>query len=532
MAQIDEVTEVKNEDAQLNFKVETSRRTYRSPIFSLYQSAAQQVLLDQNISIDDIDKHDLMKEVIQFLDTVESGSVVNKLLDDAQSTVKTILSKANMFIGLNNYQKVHKINENPAASVFCAAIKDIFANKQEEKTQQIQMVDISLQYSTFVNLIQYDEHDWSILKRSGWAECLTYFKKYLSECKKSIDLHYMEYDEKSKDKCEFEIPDVCYHKDGNFLRIGILGDWGGGNKLAQQTIDGLISFKPDLIIHLGDVYYSGTEKEFINNYFKVLNKARENHKCPIFSIPGNHDYYAGGKPFYDVIQLLNPDSYVPKWFSDKKYEQKYSFWTLKHSKFYLCGLDTGYGSGDALKEGIKGLFGGGSHPKLHKKESTFHTQQFDAAIKDNKNIIIFSHHPLFSAFENVCVDTELQKRFSAYLPKVQYWFWGHEHNFAVYDKHMNLPRGRLMGHGCIPVIVKKDKNPHSVRKGNKVPLLAHIGVKTSKFENKTICNTGFGYIDLNMDGSSDAYYYEIKQTDPKNPHLTHKENASWLYSSK
>ena len=31
------------------------------------------------------------------------------------------------------------------------------------------------------------------------------------------------------------------------------------------------------------------------------------------------------------------------------------------------------------------------------------------------------------------------------------WFWGHEHNCAVYEPYGPLTRGRCIGHGAIPI---------------------------------------------------------------------------------
>jgi hypothetical protein len=37
------------------------------------------------------------------------------------------------------------------------------------------------------------------------------------------------------------------------------------------------------------------------------------------------------------------------------------------------------------------------------------------------------------------------------LPKVEWWFWGHEHTLGVYAPYMGLKRGRCVGASAVPV---------------------------------------------------------------------------------
>jgi hypothetical protein len=52
---------------------------------------------------------------------------------------------------------------------------------------------------------------------------------------------------------------------------------------------------------------------------------------------------------------------------------------------------------------------------------------------------------------------------------VDAWFWGHEHNLALYGPHLRLKRGRLIGHGAIPVFVSQE--PYASRVGDTIPVL-------------------------------------------------------------
>jgi hypothetical protein len=58
-----------------------------------------------------------------------------------------------------------------------------------------------------------------------------------------------------------------------------------------------------------------------------------------------------------------------------------------------------------------------------------------------------THHQPISAFDKHCpaLLRLLQQN------KVTAWFWGHEHRFALYAHRSDLPYGRLIGHGGVPV---------------------------------------------------------------------------------
>ena len=41
-------------------------------------------------------------------------------------------------------------------------------------------------------------------------------------------------------------------------RVALVGDWGTGAQPAVQVLKQIATWKPDILIHLGDIYYSGT----------------------------------------------------------------------------------------------------------------------------------------------------------------------------------------------------------------------------------------------------------------------------------
>ena len=70
------------------------------------------------------------------------------------------------------------------------------------------------------------------------------------------------------------------------LRVGVLGDWGTGEPDAIAVLDQLMQLKPDVIVHLGDIYYAGTIDECRTNFLAPIQTARAKYTQ---QHPGLHD---------------------------------------------------------------------------------------------------------------------------------------------------------------------------------------------------------------------------------------------------
>jgi hypothetical protein len=80
-----------------------------------------------------------------------------------------------------------------------------------------------------------------------------------------------------------------------------------------------------------------------------------------------------------------------------------------------------------------------------------------------RKTILLSHHQLFSAFgpvgridgQEYAYNRNLYASLGDVLDKVEWWFWGHEHNLAIYEPYMGLKRGRCLGCSAVPVLVSQ-----------------------------------------------------------------------------
>jgi hypothetical protein len=121
-------------------------------------------------------------------------------------------------------------------------------------------------------------------------------------------------------------------------KVAMVGDWGTGQDGARNLLRKIAARQPDVVIHLGDVYYSGTEHEMKNYFYAIWQKILGIPKMEwgskltdtaarpaTFTLAGNHDMYAGGEPYYKLIDLLG---------------QPASYFCIRNSKWQFIGLDT------------------------------------------------------------------------------------------------------------------------------------------------------------------------------------------------
>ena len=200
-------------------------------------------------------------------------------------------------------------------------------------------------------------------------------------------------------------------------RIAVFGDWGTGMYGAPaiaQTIAGLD--RCDVVLHVGDTYYSGAENEvharLVGNWPKrpagTVNRA----------LNGNHEMYSGGKGYFQALGDF--------------FQQPASCFAMQNSRWILACLDTSYEDFD-----------------LDAKQVAWLRSIVDGA--GTRKLILFSHHQPFSQLDDQ--GPRLQVALADLLSKqrIHAWFWGHEHRLVLYDPHPSWGlKGRCIGHGGFP----------------------------------------------------------------------------------
>ena len=303
-----------------------------------------------------------------------------------------------------------------------------------------------------------------------------------------------------------QIPYIVYEELGDFViddpsklpakaTIAVVGDWGTGQNAAKLVLRQIANKKPDVVIHLGDIYYAGTQFE-VTHYFlriwqEILNLGQKLDRIPTFTLAGNHDMYSGGGPYYQLIKQLG---------------QPASYFCLRNASWQFVALDTGYHDHNPTSSGEGATY-------LQDTEVTWLADKVKNA--GGRHTILLSHHQLFTAFDSIDgheINLRLYPQVAPVLPQVNLWIWGHEHNFVVYDSYQGLARSCCLGHGAFPVSLDElATNP-------KFPDVPVIKGDDGKFFE--VGTTGglynHGYAIIKLDGASGqvSYYQDADEDTP------------------
>lgn len=203
-------------------------------------------------------------------------------------------------------------------------------------------------------------------------------------------------------------------------RVGLIGDWGTG-LYGAPVIAEAIRRDPDpfaLLLHLGDVYYAGTEKETRQRFLDLWPQRPEaTHRA----LNSNHEMYSGGEYYFrNTLPAFGQDA---------------SYFAFQNARFTLVGLDvahTDHAIDDAQVAWLRGIL----------------NQAGD------RRVVLFSHHQLFSCFESQGTKLWANQGFADILDsrRIFAWYWGHEHRCAIYQDPESRSGlwGRCIGHGGMP----------------------------------------------------------------------------------
>lgn len=289
-------------------------------------------------------------------------------------------------------------------------------------------------------------------------------------------------------------------------RIAVIGDWGTGMEDAQALAWRLLrDCRPDALVHVGDIYYSGTPREARYNFAQALTDAFAGRPAiPIFNLPGNHDYYSGGRGFYELLDgpLGAAAGQQASYFCARTADRRWQ----------LVGVDTGQG------DRVPGLDFDRhySAPTLRDSEAEWARDKMEHF---GGRTVMLSHHQLFSAHVALNgpesgrprpnFNDRLLDLARPYAGRIAAWLWGHEHNLALYQDGLGgIARGRLLG--CSGFEVGSGDDPYLARFGDvpfrspEVRLSVHGGWYAH----------GFAMLDL---GAPAIEYYAFPSWAPARP---------------
>ena len=173
---------------------------------------------------------------------------------------------------------------------------------------------------------------------------------------------------------------------GALLRIVMVGDWGSGvprarlvaSQMRKHIDDALVEGVAVHVVHLGDVYDSGVAGGSIASASSPTGPSSRTRRRPSDrgASNANHDMYSGGYGYFD--HMLQDPRFAKHGGS--------SWFVFENDDWRFIGLDTAWdetGLHDERTE--RGL----ADPQA---------ASVAALAEDGRPLVLFSHHPLFSAF--------------------------------------------------------------------------------------------------------------------------------------
>lgn len=264
-------------------------------------------------------------------------------------------------------------------------------------------------------------------------------------------------------------------------KLILISDWGANNNPAANIRD-LIKKEidqttvPVYLIHLGDIYYSGTRSEclvFLRNW------PYRNEIGPIkgksFSLNGNHEMYSGGDGYFNIV--------LPA------LGQKASYFVLRSPKWDFYGLDTAY---------VGGHFHSPEDARLNAQWKWLQNQM-DGSV-DRKHVFLTHNQPCSANLSEhnagATLRTQVAELQEGNRRPIEGWFFGHQHKCYIYEDTRLPYRARLIGHGSFPHDIQTEKYPDNDESGN--PLMAFAQLKYRGYPGG-VAYSGYVSIDVTND---------------------------------
>ena len=233
--------------------------------------------------------------------------------------------------------------------------------------------------------------------------------------------------------------------------LALLGDWGGANPPALAV--GAAAKACDYVIHLGDVYYAGTNGSLLldpydTSHFVDVWPGVAGHS---FALNSNHEMYAHATG-YSLTTLASPAFAA----------QGGNCFALTNTAFRIVGLDSAYYAPDNSLEDFPGYMIGNLGPA--QGDQMLFLQDQIGQLTPGQNLILLTHHnglnldgsipaptdPAYPLWQQV---TQALTQLPAGAGTNVVWYWGHQHAAAVYAPQTvggTTIQPRCCGHGCIP----------------------------------------------------------------------------------
>ncbi len=227
------------------------------------------------------------------------------------------------------------------------------------------------------------------------------------------------------------------------IKIALIGDWGTGEGDAEMVVNSAMALKPDYLIHLGDVYYTGTPDDILEGlYWGMANESKKLVQAwpsaqpfgTSFTLNSNHEMYCGARGYFD--DALAAPLFAP--------QNGKSYFLLETDHWQIFGLDSAYDTPSTLY--MTGA--------LNAEQIAFVQAKRDTT----KKVMLMTHHNAYDITGETVVPTgssSLWQNAKTALGGTppDYWYWGHLHDGVIYNPIVDGSascRTRCIGHSSVP----------------------------------------------------------------------------------
>lgn len=276
------------------------------------------------------------------------------------------------------------------------------------------------------------------------------------------------------------------------LKIALFGDWGTGkykdgnlpDSPSQMVMQQITKQNPDIMIHLGDVYYAGLESEEQNNLLNCWKPAPLGN----FTLNSNHEMYDGANGLYKTA-LASPV------FEKQKGA---TYFSITYGDWVIIGLDSAYNATDMYMDGVI--------------NDTYQSgpEGFIATQSKGKKIILLTHHnpmDVQGKYTNSLWNDVVKDSLMGRHPEV--WYWGHIHNGVVYNNTAasRSTLARCLGHSGIPFGNAEWLEGNHNGNISTIDYYAHTPLENPSPNNKLRVKNGFAILEI-KDGKLTEIWYD------------------------
>lgn len=235
---------------------------------------------------------------------------------------------------------------------------------------------------------------------------------------------------------------------GTRATVALFSDWGSGYYHSHYIAKHVAALDAGQAIHLGDVYYTGTQEEFRERFEPALDKYLLK-RMPFFAMNANHEMDTHGIAYFEHLRRKRARGGQG---GSVEQPQEGSYFCLSNAHYQVIGIDTAYWKNGRCRDEL------GKGCEMMREWLAQRLQEGRAAGK--VNILLSQNEPYEMRAQELLADLDFVLRgpgpgSAVERSLVDLWFWGDQHYCALYPPTEQTPFiGSCIGHGGYPYGLK------------------------------------------------------------------------------